>query len=260
MAASEFEAATAVRPAGDHCWSATLSDRWNGIAGLVNGGYLVATATRALGQDLPFPDPVAVSAFFLRPGTPGPATIATSVIRAGKTMAFGSASLVSGGKETVTVTAAFGDLGEQTGPAFTGAEPPELPPPDDCVPLIAPPTVTIGERIDYRAAELPGWAIGTPSGNPSLDLWLRFADGGAADVYALPLLVDAVAPVALEVGVLSTTVELTVHVRARPAPGWLACRAVTRFVAGSYHEEDFEIWDSAGTLVAQSRQLAQIIR
>lgn len=32
--------------------------------------------------------------------------------------------------------------------------------------------------------------------------------------------------------------------------------AATRFVSGGYHEEDFEVWDSAGALVAQSRQLA----
>ena len=38
-----------------------------------------------------------------------------------------------------------------------------------------------------------------------------------------------------------------------------ACRATTRFVSNGYHEEDFEIWDSAGTLVAQSRQLALIL-
>jgi hypothetical protein len=57
-----------------------------------------------------------------------------------------------------------------------------------------------------------------------------------------------------EVG--SATVELTVHVRGRPAPGWLACRVTTRFVIDGSHEEDFEIWDSAGRLVAQSRQLA----
>jgi hypothetical protein len=89
---------------------------------------------------------------------------------------------------------------------------------------------------------------------------MRFADGRDADLLALPLLVDATAPSVLELGATSTTVQLTVHLRGRPAPGWLACRAVTRFVSGGYHEEDFEVWDSAGTLVAQSRQLAQILR
>jgi hypothetical protein len=38
-----------------------------------------------------------------------------------------------------------------------------------------------------------------------------------------------------------------IHVRARPAP---------RYMTTGYHEEDFEIWDSGGMLVAQSRQLA----
>jgi acyl-CoA thioesterase len=63
----------------------------------------------------------------------------------------------------------------------------------------------------------------------------------------------------LELGVSTTTIQLTVHLRAKPAPGWLACRATTRFVSGGYHEEDFEVWDSAGTLVAQSRQLDLVL-
>ncbi|MFS2293679.1 MAG: thioesterase family protein [Actinomadura sp.] len=53
----------------------------------------------------------------------------------------------------------------------------------------------------------------------------------------------------------STTLEATVHVRRRPAPGWLACRAATRHITGALCEEDMDIWDSAGNLVAQSRQL-----
>jgi Acyl-CoA thioesterase C-terminal domain len=46
------------------------------------------------------------------------------------------------------------------------------------------------------------------------------------------------------------------HLGAHPGPGWLACRAQTRHVIGGYHEEDFEIWDTTGKLVVQSRQLA----
>jgi hypothetical protein len=70
-------------------------------------------------------------------------------------------------------------------------------------------------------------------------------------------MVDAAPPVVLDFDVTeSATVELTVQLRARPAPGWLACRVTTRAVLNGLHDEDFEIWDSTGTLVAQSRQLA----
>jgi hypothetical protein len=90
---------------------------------------------------------------------------------------------------------------------------------------------------------------------------MRFADGREPDLLSLPLFVDAVAPAALELGLRRmTTVELTVHLRARPAPGWLAFRTATRYLAGGYFEEDAEIWDSAGRLVAQSRQLALVLR
>ncbi|WP_344398167.1 hypothetical protein [Actinomadura alba] len=44
--------------------------------------------------------------------------------------------------------------------------------------------------------------------------------------------------------------------RRRHAPGRLAGRAATRHVIGGHHEEDFEIWDSGGALVAQSRRFA----
>ena len=54
------------------------------------------------------------------------------------------------------------------------------------------------------------------------------------------------------------TVELTVHVRCRPAPGPLRVSITTRNLAGGFLEEDAEVWDSAGRLVAQSRQLARV--
>ena len=51
------------------------------------------------------------------------------------------------------------------------------------------------------------------------------------------------------------TLELTVHVRAVPAPGPVKCVFRSHFVQGGFFNEDGEVWDSAGTLVAQSRQL-----
>jgi hypothetical protein len=86
---------------------------------------------------------------------------------------------------------------------------------------------------------------------------MRFRGGRDADPIALAAMVDGAAPAVLEAGVpTSATIELTVQIRARPAPGWLACRAVTRHLIEGFHEEDFEIWDSSGALVAQSRQFA----
>jgi acyl-CoA thioesterase len=259
-----FDADTFVSPSGPGEYSATLTDRWNGMTSVVNGGYMMAICLRALGPSMPFADPIVVSGLFLRPGTAGPVTVRTSLLRSGRTTAFGEASLSRDGKELVHVTAAFADLDAAAavgGPVFVGGGPPDLPPPSDCLglPIAAFGPATIAERIEFRPAKPPGWVRGEPGGRPSMDFWMRFADGRDADLLALPLLVDCTAPSVMELGAVSATIELTVHLRARPAPGWLACRASTRFVFGGRHEEDFEIWDSSGALVAQSRQLALIV-
>ena len=269
-----FDTDSRVWPTGvDGEFAAELTDRWNGTAGAVNGGYMLAACTRALALGMPFPDPIVVSGFFLRPGSAGPATVRASVIRSGRTTAFGESALSQDGKEVVRATAAFARLGGagqdgagqngagQDGPVFLDGTPPALPPPAECVgvPVGSFGLASIAERIEFRSAELPGWFRGQPSGRPASEFWMRFADGREADLISLPLLVDSTAPSVLELGAGSTTIQLTVHLRAHPAPGWLACRATTRFVSNGYHEEDFEVWDSAGTLVAQSRQLALIL-
>src|SRR5262245_37653730 len=92
-------------------FAAELTGRWNGTAGAVNGGYMLATCVRALALGMPFPDPVVVSGFFLRPGTAGPATVRASVIRSGRTTAFGDAVLIQDGSDVVRATAAFARLG-----------------------------------------------------------------------------------------------------------------------------------------------------
>jgi acyl-CoA thioesterase len=265
MGTFEFDAATALTGNGP-AFGAVLDGRWDGRES-TNGGFLLALATRAIGTVLPFPDPLVVSGFYLRPGSPGPVEIRTDIIQSGRSTAFGQASLQRDGKELLRATAAFTDLAAAAARAtlsYTGSQPPDQPPPGQCQVAVRKTfrPLTLVERIEYRCAELPSWVTGAPpSGNPVNQGWMRFADGREPDLFSLPLFVDAAAPAALEVGVrTTTTVELTVHLRARPAPGWLAYRTVTRHLADGYHEEDAELWDSAGRLVAQARQLALVLR
>jgi acyl-CoA thioesterase len=255
-----FDADTAVQFDGDGRYTATLTDRWTALGGTPNGGYMLAVALRALQADMPFPDPLVTSAHFLRPGLIGPAEIRTQVVRAGRRVATGEASLIQEGREIVRLLATFGDLDQADGRTLVHAEPPNLPAPEHTPNMLnggSLPGVSITEQLEYRAATLPGWVKGAPGGEPGFEFWMRFRDGRDPDPLALAALVDGAAPAVLDVGAPgSATMELTVHVRARPTPGWLACRNETRHVIGGFHEEDFEIWDSAGNLVAQSRQFA----
>ena len=255
-----FDEDTRVEAVADHRFAAAITERWNVLGGRPNGGYVMGVCLRALTRVMPLPDPLVASAFFLRPALPGPAEVRTAVLRSGRRVATGEATLHQEGKETLRVTAAFSDLRRPGGRTAILAARPALPPPEQAFDLMGGrviPELTIGERVEYRVAAWPGWARGEPNGRPSQEFWMRFRDGREPDLLSLASLVDAAAPPVLELGETgSATVELTVHLRAHPAPGWLACRATTRFVVGGYHEEDFEIWDSTGALVAQSRQLA----
>jgi acyl-CoA thioesterase len=260
MTEHAFDADTAVAPAGDGRYNTYLTDRWTALGGTPNGGYMLAVCLRALAAEMPLPDPLVTSAYFLRPGAIGAAEVRTELVRTGRRTATGQSTLRQDGREIVRLVATFGDLGKAGGRTAGFATAPELPPPDEAVDVLDGGSlagVTLTEQIDYRTARPPGWTRGQPGGEPRLEFWMRFRDGREPDPLALTALVDAAAPAVLDLGVRgSATLELTVHVRRRPAPGWLACRATTHHVIGGYHEEDFEIWDSHGRLVAQSRQFA----
>jgi hypothetical protein len=88
--------------------------------------------------------------------------------------------------------------------------------------------------------------------------WFGFADGRPVDTLALLMVCDAFPPAVFHLEMPPgwvPTLELTVHVRAVPAPGPVKCVFRSHFVQGGFFNEDGEVWDSAGTLVAQSRQL-----
>jgi acyl-CoA thioesterase len=257
---SAFARDTHVDAIAEHQFAASISERWNGLHDRPMGGYLLAVCLQALREVVAFPDLLVVSAFFLRPVSPGPVAVHTEISRTGRRVATGEARLTQDGAEALRVIATFTDFTKLDGPTSMFETPPALPPPDEAIDIrrgSSLPAVSLFDRVDYRVAKLPGWRRGRPSGEPCSELWMRLTDGNDGDTLLLPFLADAAAPAVMEIGAIgSTTLEFTVHVRAKPSPGWFACRATTRYVIGGYHDEDFEIWGEDGKLVAQSRQLA----
>ncbi|WP_285568533.1 thioesterase family protein [Streptomyces sp. RTGN2] len=257
-----FDQDTRLDPEGEGAFSAQITDLWNTAAGSPNGGYLMALCVRALSNGPAHPDPLVASAFFLRPASPGAARIRTETVRAGRRTRTGEARMRQDGKEIVRVVATFADFDRTEGRTLCLDPMPVLRPPEELIDPLAGfdlPGITVADRVEYRTGQPPGWLLGRPGGDPSMTFWMRFTDGREPDLLSLPFLADAACPVIMELGELpSATVELTLHLRARPAPGWLACRVNTRHVSGGFHEEDCDIWDSRGSLVAQSRQLAML--
>jgi acyl-CoA thioesterase len=263
----EYDEDTAVEPLGEGVWEATVSPRWS-IGAHANGGYALAVALAAAGRVLPHPDPFAVSAHFLRPTVPGPALIATEQLRAGRSHSTAVARLTQEGTERLHLVATYGDLAALDGPTVLTAGPPEMPPPDACRRLGGGGTLPNGLRDDLRlrletrvAPGSAGWLDGAPTGRGELLVWIRFADGRPPDPVCLPFVCDAMPPAAFDLTLPTgrlPTIELSVQVRGRPQAGWLQARYTTRFVIGGYLEEDAELWDEDGDLVALSRQLARL--
>ncbi|MET0460250.1 MAG: thioesterase family protein [Ilumatobacteraceae bacterium] len=262
-----FDVATAVEriaPAGaEHRFEAEIHDGWD-IAGNANGGYVLAIAGRAMAQAMGRP-PLSVTAHYLAPAPPGPCEVVVTTVRDGRRLATCTAALVQGGTELIRVLGTFGVPSDRGMHRLDGG-PPELPPYDECIGLAdvddldLPDLPGLMRRLAVRLRPSDaGFRSGNASGRAEIAGWFAFATETPIDTIGLLLVADAFPPAVFNTGVpfgWVPTVELTVHIRATPAPGPLRCLFRTRYVAGGLLDEEGEVWDATGTLVAQSRQLA----
>jgi len=267
----EFDRAIAVAAQGAGEYAADLDGGWF-VGGGLNGGYLLAVVGNAISAELAavgHRDPYSVSAYYLSASKAGPATVRVRAVRSGRGTSTVAATLTQRDEDgtevdRLTALATYGDLARVHGDVRTTATPPDLPPLDECHLTSDAPREfkEFVPMVDRFAMALDpactGWVDGVPSGRAVVQGWFRLVDDRPIDPIALLTVVDLLPPVTGELGMRgwAPTLELTVHVRCAPAPGLLRLRHESRNFAGGFFEEDCEVWDSAGRLVAQSRQLA----
>jgi hypothetical protein len=266
---TELATAAAVRSAGtagaEHRYTADLDGQWS-IAGKLNGGYLLAVLANAAVHTAgpAHPHPVAVAAHFVTSAEAGPAEIAVRLRRRGRTAAQLHAELRSGGTVCVEALVTCGRLTPATKPYWSRVEPPDLPPEADCIPL-----PMVDDRVAVSLFEVvsvlmdpvtAGFATGRPTGRGQTTAWLRIPPD-RPDPAALLVALDTLPPAIFDLGLFSPwvpTLELTCHLRALPAPGPLQVRQRARLIAADRFDEECDVWDSTGALVASASQLAAV--
>jgi len=242
-----------------------VQPHWN-IGNNPNGGYLLALAAQALRQHAPAqPDPLSLTAHYLRPGLAGqPCRIDTQLLRSGRQLSTMRATLSQDGGTRLELLAAMGQLGEADAapPPLLELPKPDLPPPEQCLERSAPAqgvALPILDRLDVRLN--PDEARPGGAGRARVSGWIRFTDGRPPDAMACVLMADAFPPAVFgllgQVGWVPT-IELTVHLRRRPVPGWMLAQFWSQDFSDGRIIEDGALWDSGGRLVLQSRQLALV--
>lgn len=263
-----FDEATAVVASGSDTYSGEIQPGWD-IVGITNGGYLMTMSARAMGQESPGRDLVSISAHFLSPARPGPVTIGVETLKVGRGISTLRAELRSDDKPLVTAIASFADPNRQmSDEEMFDSAPPDLPPPDGCVraessqeAFFPPPFVDRVEMLLHP--DDAALFSGDPAGVARIRGWLRLLDGEQSDAYGAVMASDALPPAIFNANLpvnWTPTLDMTVHVRDPKPREWLRLEVRTKYVTGGLLEEDGEIWDEEGNLVAHSRQLALVPR
>lgn len=270
---SQFESETSIWAVGPNTWGGNLSEEWN-INTNPNGGYALSLLMRAMQSDLSqHPDPVSTNCHFLRPCLGGePAEMRVEVIRTGRRTSTVRGELHQDGKPRLVSLATLANLDHwesESGLAtpvtaeVSDLSAPAMPGPHQCPKRegsLQGVSLPLMSRVDVRLD--PKYSNPGESDRAIMQGWIRLADGGATTVDCLPLFADCFPPSMFsllgQTGWVPT-VELTVHVRRRPSPGWIQARFETAEVGQGLCIEDGILWDEEGTLVAQSRQLALVI-
>jgi hypothetical protein len=259
-----FAQVSSIRACGPGIFEAEISREWT-IASKPNGGYLLALLGRAALALNGSGDVVAASAHYLRSPAPGPVEIEGELLRRGRSISQVRARISQGGRLCVEALMTTSQLAPATAPCWdTGIPDVQVVPFDDGIRLkpVTPDgsKVAMFDQVEVRLdPEWSGVMNGRASGRGELRGWLKLPLQENFDPISLLYAVDALPPPTFDTDFIDmvSTAELTVYVRAIPAPGPVRIVTRARLIDPQWVDHTCDVWDGTGRLVAQASQLAK---
>ncbi len=260
-----FGDVTSLAPIGPGRFGGEVDPEWT-IGGKPNGGYLLAMLGRAATWTGTHDHVVAASAHYLRPPEPGPVTVDTEILRAGRSATQVRARMAQDGRPCVESLVTASHLSADAVP-YWDAGLPEMSRAgeEECTRFLPERPggmrIAILEQIDVcLESTTRGAPGGQPSGRGELRGWLGLPGDETFDPVALLFAVDGFPPATIDIEFSGwvPTLELTVYVRALPAPGPVRVLQRAQLIDGGRVDEACFVWDVTGRLVAQATQLAGI--
>jgi acyl-coenzyme A thioesterase PaaI-like protein len=260
-----FAAITALVPEGTGRFSGEVHPEWT-IAGKPNGGYLLGMLGRAAEAIGPHEHVIAASAHYLRSPEPGPVVVEADVLRAGRTASQVHARMSQRDAVCIEALVTTSRLDPDSKPYWAeGAPQPGTAGFTESIrlPAVSPAgfRVAIMDQVDLRIEPGSlGFAAGAPSGRGELRGWLALPYDEPFDPVSLTYAVDSFPPATFDIELSGwvPTLELTVYVRALPAPGPVQVLQRAQLIDAQRVDEACWVWDCTGRLVAHGTQLAGI--
>ncbi|WP_067898154.1 acyl-CoA thioesterase [Nocardia vaccinii] len=260
--ATSLELATSLEPVGAGIAKVALSPAW-WIEGTAYGGYLAALLLRAAqaecGQDQ---RPLSLTVHFISAVRPGPAEVQTRAVSAGRSSSTVTATLSQGGSCRAFAVVAFGR--DRGGPLLDEHSMPVGDPPELSEPLTVRAEVRarfpLHARFERRRL--------AESARKTFDVggWIRLSDPQPLDYLSAVTFLDSWVAAATTKVAASRMLTLVYFVQFLcPLPlenERSRDYALAVFRSGSardgYAEDDGELWNQRGTLLARAQQVVVI--
>ena len=268
----QFQSALKLDQVSENIFSFTPDSRYF-VGNTPHGGYLLALMNKALSSVLTHPNSINSNVYYLDRTEPKPAELHVEVIRTSRGSSMGQVRLMQNGKLTCLFSALCSDFQYMKG--HSGLETP-LPEIMNSVPenqfkvmnyenFKAGSTPSFIQQLEMSVHPDHAWwdrdiSMDVAEARCSAFLELK---GGAADTFVLSYLADILPPVVQnKYGSLGwvPTLTLTCNIRQLPKTNRLVIDGLARDITNGYFEQDSNIWDMDGNLVATSRQLAKILK